>query len=183
MKANWQWLRKICGSLDSLAGLCLISVMLLIVTNIVLRTVFNSPIIGANELTGFLTAIAVAFALAQCAWQNGHIAVTFLMERIPSKAQALLAVLVNALSLGFWMAASWYLVRFAQAMKLKGLVSPSAEIPVYPFIYLVAAGVGGLCLVLMVQLLNSVWNVLEGIISKKHYSSLRAVNNLKRVER
>lgn len=135
--------------LDKLAGLCFFSVMLLIVANILLRTVFNQPILGTYELVGFLTAIGVALALANCAFQDGHIAVSFIMEHFSKKIQSLAAVFVNIVSLIMWTAAVWALEKFGSTMKVKGLVSPSAEIPVYPFIYLVALGLLGLCLVLV----------------------------------
>lgn len=153
--------------LDKLAGLCIFSVMLLIVTNIILRTVFNQPILGTYELVGFLTAMGVALALAHCAFQEGHIAVSFIMERFPLKIQAITAVFVSVVSLVFWVATVWSLGKFAYAMKIRGLVSPSAEIPVYPFIYLVAFGLLGLCLVLLLKFLVSFREVLGKDTARK----------------
>lgn len=159
--------KVVSSSLDKLAGLSLFSVMLLIVVNIILRTVFNHPILGTYEWVGFLTAMGVALALAHCAFQDGHIAVSFIMERFPQKIQTIMAVIINATSLMLWAAAVWSLGKFGQAMKIKGLVSPSAEIPVYPFIYLVAFGLVGLCLVLLFQLQASIREVLENDTAKK----------------
>ena len=141
--------------LDKLAQICLFSVMLLIVSNIILRVVFNHPILGTYELVGYLTALGIAFALAHCAFQNGHIAVSFIMEKFPRKSQSSVDILVNAVSLIFWAGTVWYLGNFGQAMKMKGLVSPSAEIPVYPFVFLIALGIFGLSLVLLFKLLIS----------------------------
>jgi TRAP-type C4-dicarboxylate transport system permease small subunit len=155
------------SSLDKLAGICLFSVMLLIVANIILRTVFNHPILGTYELVGFLTAMGMALALAHCAFQDGHIAVGFILEQFPQKIQSIAAVLVNAASLLLWAGAVWSLGKFGYAMKIKGLVSPSAEIPVYPFIYLVAFGLLGLCLVLLFKLLVSFREVLGNDTIKK----------------
>lgn len=153
--------------LDKLAGLCFFSVMLLIVANIILRTVFNQPILGTYELVGFLTAMGVALALAHCAFQDGHIAVSFIMERLPRKIQFITAVFVNSVSLVFWASAVWALGKYGFAMKIRGLVSPSAEIPVYPFIYLVAFGLLGLCLVLSFKFLISFRDVMGNDAAKK----------------
>lgn len=147
--------KKVSSIMDKLAGVFIALVMVLIVTNIILRKLFNSPILGTYEIVGFLTALGVGFALAHCAFQNAHIAIDFIMERLPSRIQALTAVLVNAASVVFWTATVFFLGEYAQAMKIKGLVSPSAEIPVYPFIYLVAVGLAGLCLVLFFKFLVS----------------------------
>lgn len=159
--------KRVSSSLDKLAGLCIFSVMLLVVANIILRTVFNQPILGTYELVGFLTAMGVSLALAHCAVQEGHIAVSFIIERFPHKIRSLTDLFVNAASLMLWAAAVWSLGKFGQAMKIKGLVSPSAEIPVYPFIYLVAFGLLGLCLVLLVKLLVSIREVIGSDTAKK----------------
>ena len=147
--------KGITSILDKLAGICIFSVMLLVVANIVLRTVFKQPILGTYEMVGFMTAMAVAFALAHCAFQNGHIAVSFIMEKFSQRIQSVIGIIVNAVSFVFWAAVVWYLTQFAQAMQVRGLVSPSAEIPVYPFIYFVALGLSGLCLVILFKLLIS----------------------------
>jgi len=150
--------KRVSGILDKLAGLCIFSVLLLIIANIILRTVFNRPILGTYELAGFLTAIGMALALAHCAFQDGHIAVSLIMERFPKKIQSVTAFFINIASLILWAAGVWSLGKFAQTMKIRGLVSPSAEIPVYPFIYFLAFGLLGLCLVL---LLNSMVSFRE----------------------
>lgn len=153
--------------LDKLAAVCIFSVMLLIVVNIILRTVFNSPILGTYELVGFLTAMGVALALAHCAFQDGQIAVSFIIERFSKRIQSIAALLVNAASLALWAAVVWSLGKFGQAMKIKGLVSSSAEIPVYPFIYFIAIGLLGLCLVLLNKLLVSLRELLANDAAKK----------------
>ena len=167
MKQLSDIVKGVSSIMDKLAGLCIFSVMLLIVANIILRTVFNQPILGTYELVGFLTAMGVALALAHCAFQDGHIAVSFIMEHFPQKIQSIVAVFVNAVSLMFLAAAGWSLGKFGQAMKIKGLVSPSAEIPVYPFIYLVAFGLLGLCLVLLFKFLVSIRGVLGNDTAEK----------------
>ncbi len=167
MKQLSSIVKGVTSILDKLAGLCIFSVMLLIVANIILRTVFNQPILGTYELVGFLTAMGVALALGYCAFQEGHIAVSFIIERFPHNVQSITATFVNATSLMLWTAAVWSLGKFGYSMKMKGLVSPSAEIPVYPFIYLVAFGLLGLCLVLLVKFLISLREVLGGGSAKK----------------
>jgi len=174
------FVKRASSILDKLAGIFIFSVMLLVVINIILRAVFKQPILGTYELVGFLTAMGVGLALANCALQNGHIAVSYIMDRFPEKIQSFVDILVNAASLIFWSAAVWYLARYGQAMKLKGLVSPSAEIPVYPFIYLVAFGLLGLCLVLLFKFIVSIQEVLGPLPLTKLSQGFRAPNILKR---
>ncbi|MHB8125231.1 MAG: TRAP transporter small permease [Desulfitobacteriaceae bacterium] len=168
--------------MDKLAGICIFSVMLLIVTNIILRVVFNHPILGTYELVGFLTAMGIGFALAHCAFQDGHIAVSFIMELFPQKIQSIVDILINAVSLMFWAGAVWYLGEFGQAMKMKGLVSPSAEIPVYPFIYLIALGLLGLSMVVLFKFLLSCREVFGCLSLSKQSWELKASDTVSKVE-
>ena len=155
MKQLTGTVKKISSIMDFLAGMCVFAVMLLVVANIILRTFFKQPILGTYELVGFLIGIAIALALAHCALQNGHIAVSIIMDRCSKKIQSFTAIIVHITSFSFAFAAAWSLVKFGDAMEIRGLVSPSSAIPVYPFIYVVALGVLGLGLVIVYQFLVS----------------------------
>lgn len=166
--------------LDKLAGICVFAVMLLIVSNIIFRGVFSRPILGTYELVGFLTALGIALALAHCAFQDGHIAVGFILERFPQKIQAVINVLTNAAALLFWSITVWYSGKFAHTMMVKGMVSPSAEIPIYPFIYLIALGLLGLCLVLLYKLAVGLKEVFVYIPSIDLSRGLKVSDTVKR---
>jgi TRAP-type C4-dicarboxylate transport system permease small subunit len=158
--------KKISSIMDILAGICIFSVMLLVVSNIILRTFFKQPILGTYEMVGFLIGIAIALALAHCAFQNGHVAVSIVMDRFSDRIKSFTAIIVQIASLLFAFAAAWSLVKFGDAMKIRGLVSPSSAIPVYPFIYLVALGVLGLGLVIVYQFLVSCREAAGNVTTK-----------------
>ena len=50
---------------------------------------------------GFLTAAAIGLALAYCAVQEGHIAVTFFVDRLAPGYQATIDFIVKLLSVAF----------------------------------------------------------------------------------
>jgi TRAP-type C4-dicarboxylate transport system permease small subunit len=143
--------------------------------------VFDHPILGTYELVGFITAMAVGLALAYCAFQDAHIAVGFIIDRLPQRVQSIIDTVVHGVSFIFWASAVWYFGKFAQAMKIKGLVSPSAEIPVYPFIYLVALGLSGLCLVLLFKFLVSFREILGSLPLTQLSPGLKTSETAKRV--
>lgn len=152
--------KMVSSLLDKLAGMCIFAVMLLVVSNIISRVVFSKPILGTYELVGFLTALGIALALAYCAFRDGHIAVSFIMEYFPKRIQAVINVLTNTTALLFWSLTVWYTGKFAHTTMMNGMVSPTAEIPIYPFIYLVAVGLLGLCLVIFYKLSVALKKVL-----------------------
>lgn len=137
--------------MDKAAGFCIAAVMVLVVCNVILRKVFKQPILGTYELVGYLTALGVSLALASCAFQNGHIALDYLVNKFPEKIRALLNMGINLTVLCFWGFSSWHVGKYAQNLMENGVVSPTAQIPVYPFVLLIGLGLVGLCLVSLVR--------------------------------
>jgi len=153
--------------LDNIAGLCIVGVMVLVVANILLRALCNRPIAGTYELVCYLTALGIGLALANCAVQKAHIAVDFVADRLALRAQIVIDNLMNIIALGFWSLTVWHLVKYARAMATSGLVSSTAQIPIYPIIYLIALGFCGLCLVLALRLTESISLALTYLNSSK----------------
>lgn len=142
--------------LDRIAGFFMVALMVLVVTNVLLRSIFKTPILGTYEYVGFLTAAMIGLALAHCAVLNGHIAVGLVVDRLKVKTQAYIDIIVNVTALSFWGMTAWYVAKHANSMTVNGVVSPTTQTPFYPFIYLVAAGLLVLCLVLLVRFIESV---------------------------
>jgi len=146
--------------LDRIAGLCMVAVMVLVVANILLRALLKHPILGTYEYVGFLAAAVIGLALACCAVQNGHIAVSFVVDRFPASMQAVVDIIVNTVALCFWGLAAWYLGKYAHSLSVNGVVSSTTQTPFYFFIYLVSFGLLVLCLVLLVKLIESIRRVI-----------------------
>ncbi len=144
---------------DVIAGLCLISIMLVVVLNILLRVFVGSPILGTYEYVGFLTASVIGLALAHCSVQKGHIAVTFLLDRFSTKLKTAADIFVNLLALFFFSLCVLYMVIYANTAMEIGRVSPTTQIPLSPFIYIIALGMFALCLVLLVGFINTLKKV------------------------
>ncbi len=141
--------------LDKIAGLSMVAVMVLVVSNILMRVIFNRPILGAYEYVVFLTVITIGLSLAHCAVQNGHIAVSFVVDRLPLRVQVAVDTVMNAAALIFLGLCAWQIAVYAKKMAASGVLSPTAQIPIHPFIYLVAFGIFALCLVLLVRTAES----------------------------
>ncbi|MCF8010855.1 MAG: TRAP transporter small permease [Clostridiales bacterium] len=133
--------------------------MILVVSNIILRTVFSHPILGAYEYAGLLTSIVIALGVANCAVNNAHIAVDFIIERLPGKTKSFFDSFINFTAVLFWGVTAWHVGKYAQSTAAKNVVSSTAQVPLYPFIYVIALGLFVLCLVLMVKLIESIKKV------------------------
>ncbi|HHW06166.1 MAG TPA: TRAP transporter small permease [Clostridia bacterium] len=126
--------------LDRIAGLAVTAAMLLVVANVIMRTLFNKPILGALEYVSMLFAVAVGFSLALCAAHNGHIAIDLLVERLHPRVRLLVDAVIRLVTIIFLGACTWGLVLYARTTAASGLVSPTTQTPVHPFIGLVALG-------------------------------------------
>ncbi|VFU12310.1 TRAP-type C4-dicarboxylate transport system, small permease component (fragment) [anaerobic digester metagenome] len=63
---------------------------------------------------------------------------------------------MNLCAFVFWVLAAWHIGSYANSMVVNGVVSPTAQVPFYYFIYLIALGLLALCLVLLVRTIESI---------------------------
>jgi TRAP-type C4-dicarboxylate transport system permease small subunit len=141
--------------LDQAAGFFLVATMVLIVVNILMRVIFKMPVFGAYEYVGLLTALVIGLSLAYCGVQNAHIDISLLVDWLPARLRAAISALINLISMCFLAVSAWYVGLYARSMVESGLVSPTTQIPLYPFVYLIALGLLVYCLVLLVRSIES----------------------------
>ena len=156
MKKLEVFVSKASHLLDGIAGWGVVVTMLLVVVNILLRALFNSPIQGVYEITGFITAVVIGLGLAWCALQKSHIAIEFIVEKLPLKVQNVIHIISGVLIMVFLLFISYRLFFHGFKVIASGEVSATAQIPFYPFIFLVAIGFLLLFLVELVNLLKGV---------------------------
>jgi TRAP-type C4-dicarboxylate transport system permease small subunit len=144
--------------LNILSGILLTVMMGLVFINVLLRAVWK-PILGTYEYTGFLAALTISFALAHCAVNKGHIAITIFADRLPPRVQAVLDSLVAVMGTVLYAVISWQCVKYAINLYQIGEVSPATATPFYPFIIVVAFGILMLSLVLLNDLFTSIQRI------------------------
>lgn len=137
--------------LDQAAGFVLVVTMVLVVVNILLRTIFKAPVFGAYEYVGLLTAVVIGLSMAYCGVKNAHVDISLVVDWLPARLRAVLGALINFVSMCFLGVSAWYTGAYARSMMESGLVSSTTQAPVYPFVYLIALGMLFYCLVLLVR--------------------------------
>lgn len=139
---------------NAVAGTAVVVMMLLTCADVVLR-LLRHPVPGAYEMVGFLGTVVVSFALAQTSLEKGHIAVEIIVERLPRRMQAAVEALTSLIGAVLFVLITWQSLIYAADLKQSGEVSVTLTMPIYPFIYGVAAGSGLLCVVLIADALRS----------------------------
>jgi TRAP-type C4-dicarboxylate transport system permease small subunit len=139
---------------NALAGTAVVVMMLLTCADVILR-LFRRPIPGTYEIIGFLGTVAISFSLAYTSLEKGHIAVELLVEKLPRRVQAGVESVTLLIGAALFALITWQSMAYAADLKQSGEVSVTLTMPIYPFIYGIAAGSALLCLVLLVESLRS----------------------------
>ncbi|MBI9086906.1 MAG: TRAP transporter small permease [Desulfobacterales bacterium] len=157
-----RWIERTVRGLNWIAAGCVTAMMLLTVVDVVLR-LFRRPITGAYEIVGLLGALFVSFSLAQTSVERGHIAVDFLIQKLPPRIQAAVDGLNDLVCTILFAMVTWQCIKYAADIRAFGEVSMTLQVPIYPFIYGIAIGCGMLCLVLTMNLIRSIQGFARGL--------------------
>ena len=149
-----KWTSRAADIFNWIAAAAVTGMMLLTCMDIILR-LFRHPIPGTYEIVGFLGAVFAAFSLGYTSVNRGHIAVDFIVQKLPPRAQTIvdgINALICAVLFGLLARQSMH---YAADLKSFGEVSMTLQMPVYPFVYGIAAGCWLLVLVLAVRTLKN----------------------------
>jgi TRAP-type transport system small permease protein len=98
-----------------LSSLCLIGMTLLMLLEIVLRSVFNSTTENSDELVGYML-IGVSFlSLALCQSRGAFHRVEMVQMRLGPRGKAVSALIFDTLSFGYIALTTWYFVQFVMS--------------------------------------------------------------------
>lgn len=128
-------------------------IMFLTVADVIGR-LFGSPIRGTYEIVGFVGAVIISLALPYTSIKKGHIYVDILMMKMPRMARVIVYSINALVSMFLFGIIAWQSAVYAQSLKVSGEVSPTLQMPVYPFIYGVAVGCAMLSVVLFIEFLR-----------------------------
>ena len=126
---------KASGLLNLVSYFALVILMLLITANVILRSLFTAPILGAYDWTGFLTTLIIGCGLAYCALQNGHIEISFFTDMIGRRTRRVIEKLGQILSLLVLLLYTVALFSLGGRLMRAGEVSVTTKTPVYPFVF------------------------------------------------
>ena len=150
----------VCKYFDWVARVGVVAMMLIVVANIVLRAA-GKPILGTYDFVSFIGATLVAFAIAYCAVQKGHIEVELVVSRFPERARETINCITSFFSFVIFSIVTWQCVALGNDMWRHGELSMTALLPFYPYLYGVAFGFILLCLVILVNFIKSLAKVVK----------------------
>ena len=137
-------IKKLARIFNDIAGWALVAAMVLVVANIILRSVFKSPILGTYEYTGFLTALTVGFGISFCLVMDAHISIDFITQKFPQKVQKVLGTVTNSVMLIMMGALTFNIIKYALKLAKSNSVSTTTQFPFYIVVFIV-----GICFLMM----------------------------------
>ncbi|CAN5731693.1 hypothetical protein BH23PSE1_BH23PSE1_08260 [soil metagenome] len=126
-------LRRAAGALEILGGIGVVALMLLTVSDALMRSVLNRPILGANDLTQVTLVVVVAIALPLSILAGRAISIDIVLDRLrPALARLSrrLAALVAACALAL---IAWRCAINAGEAATFGETTMLLQIPYGPF--------------------------------------------------
>ncbi|KZE38866.1 hypothetical protein AV656_08165 [Bhargavaea cecembensis] len=147
--------------LHGLSCILLFAMMFLTVFDVLGRNLFNSPIVGTYELTGFALAITIFFSLGAAQLKGDHIEVDFLFKKLPERAQHICNAGIYLILTFVVMLTSWQLWVYAQRLMQGHNVSGDLGIPIYVIAFLTTFGAIGFFLTLLNSFVQSLMKAVE----------------------
>ncbi|MGZ3339351.1 MAG: TRAP transporter small permease [Reyranella sp.] len=97
------------------SAFCLIGMVLLILTEVILRSLFNSTTEHSDELVGYLLVGLSFLSLALCQSSGAFHRVEMVQMRLGPRGQAVSALIFNLLSFGYIALTDWYFLQFVMS--------------------------------------------------------------------
>lgn len=140
--------------LKVIAAASLICMALITGADVVMRGVFNSPLVGVEEIVSVLAVITTGFGLAYTHSQRSNIGVEFFISRLSGKSRARVRCVTGIAGTVLFALIAWRLVLYGQSMAKVGHVSMTLGLSTPLIIYSLALGFGCLTLVQLKDVLS-----------------------------
>lgn len=133
-------LQRLCDSVDTVAGILLGLVTLLVVASTIARYAFAIAIPDAFDISRYLIGACLMWGFASIGYRGGHIAVDIIYEMLSKRGRAALNVIAWAFLLIFTT-----LMAYMMFFRLAGAFSSNEatfdlRLPAWPFIALIWLG-------------------------------------------
>jgi TRAP-type C4-dicarboxylate transport system permease small subunit len=144
------------------AQLAMVACMVLVVSDIVKRSLGFGIIPGVPEVVELISAVILSMGIGYLTFVRGHVWVDVLTMRFRPRGQVIFDLVASAISLGIAILLAWGLFKLAMYNQAAGWVTGALLIPRYPFVYTVAVSLALTCVVLIRDVVKAVIMLRKG---------------------
>jgi TRAP-type C4-dicarboxylate transport system permease small subunit len=144
-----------------LGGLATLLMAAMITVDVLMRYFANYPLLGVDEIAGFLQTLVVFWGITYTFRQGGHIRVDLVITHLPAVARGWLRVFTLLLGLGLLAIVTWVTLQTALTSLRYGRVSAVMLYPLWPPMLLIPTGLALMGVAMLADLVRQV-RVLTG---------------------
>jgi TRAP-type C4-dicarboxylate transport system permease small subunit len=107
-----------------------ISMLLFVTADLVGHKLFRWGVIGVTEIAGLMGLVLVSFSLAWTQASGAHIEIDFITNRLPKRAQTIIATIVSFFSLALFVSVVWQLIDFGLTAQATSQTTSMKHVPI-----------------------------------------------------
>jgi len=142
--------RALAIGLDRLAWFVVFLMMIYTVVDVLALKVAGFALLGTVETTALLMVLCVFFSFAQTEWEDGHIRVDFVYNKLGKRAQQFSDLLTQFLAAALFGVMGWAALLNGFEKLSSDEVTMDLLLPLFPFAFVAGAG----CCLIAVALLS-----------------------------
>lgn len=151
MQAFIEFSRRLNLVMASIAGVALVVLMLVLLTNAVLR-VSTTPISGSYEIVTMLGAVIFGLSLGDAQMNGAHVSIDLLVKSWRKRVRIIVGALVTIGSLALFIQLSLSMWVYAMNLLDRNAATDLLSLPLWPSAMVVLVGIIGLVIALLADL-------------------------------
>ena len=149
-------LSKVSKAVAQLGVLCTVLMMLMIVADVLMRFLFNEPILGSVELASYMLSVIAFTTIPLVESEERHIVIPVFFDHFPRRVRLAIYTFVSLLGICTLAFIAWSSFDLAAEYARRGKITSILSIPVYPFVYLSAVCLTLYAVIMVFNLVNNV---------------------------
>lgn len=154
-----------------ISAIGIVAIMTLIFVDVFIRYVFNISIVGSYEIVELIMSVAIFMSFAYTQAEKGHVHVTMLISKLPTRPRFICYSITSLLSTGIVGATAYAAFEQAGKVMAKGSSTGVLAIPFFPFYYIESVALALFTLVLLGDALKACVAIFNDEVAKDIESS------------
>ncbi|HEX2987788.1 MAG TPA: TRAP transporter small permease [Chloroflexota bacterium] len=177
--AHWieSWARPFSAGMSTVGAVALLIMMFWVVADVLLRFLFDRPLLGSYEIVEYMMVAFVFMSFAYAQFCKAHISVPVVVERLGPRARAVLDIITGIITLLVTAVMVWGALKQTQDMWAAHMTSAVLFIPKWPFQLITGIGLLAFCVAKLVDVLMDLYQISAGkvVVPESSAEELRSI--------